>query len=401
MSFDKREFDVIIWGASGFTGRLVAEYLFQNYNNDELNWAIAGRDIKKLNKIRDQYLDQNIPVIIGDSFDEVSLVKMTQRTKVICTTVGPYAKYGSQLVKSCVKSKTHYCDLAGEAQWIRKMIDIYHETATENQIKIVNSCGFDSVPSDLGVYYIHKNISKKNLSIKMRVTGAKGTYSGGTYASMQNIIKEAYKDMEVRKSLTNPYGLNPKGQQDGLDKRDLRSVKYDKKIKSWISPFLMAGINTRIVRRSNALSNFSYGKKFQYDEAVMTGKGVKGRLNGIILSIPLIFLAAKPGSFINKIFNIISPKPGQGPNKKEIENGYFSFRFFVFDHEGNESIFKVTGDRDPGYGSTSKMLAESAVCLAKDKLDDRYGVLTPSYAMGDNILNRLILKAGLTFNRIK
>ena len=401
MSFDKREFDVIIWGASGFTGRLVAEYLFQNYNNDELNWAIAGRDIKKLNKIRDQYLDQNIPVIIGDSFDEVSLVKMTQRTKVICTTVGPYAKYGSQLVKSCVKSKTHYCDLAGEAQWIRKMIDIYHETATENQIKIVNSCGFDSVPSDLGVYYIHKNLSIKNLSIKMRVTGAKGKYSGGTYASMQNIIKEAYKDREVRKSLTNPYGLNPKGHQDGLDKRDLRSVKYDKKIKSWISPFLMAGINTRIVRRSNALSNFSYGKKFQYDEAVMTGKGVKGRLNGIILSIPLIFLAAKPGSFINKIFNIISPKPGQGPNKKEIENGYFSFRFFVFDHEGNESIFKVTGDRDPGYGSTSKMLAESAVCLAKDKLDDRYGVLTPSYAMGDNILNRLILKAGLTFNRIK
>ncbi len=281
MSIDKKEFDVIIWGASGFTGRLVAEYLFQNYNKDELNWAIAGRDIKKLNKVKDQYLDQNISVIIADSFDEVSLLKMTERTKVICTTVGPYAKYGSQLVKSCVKSKTHYCDLAGEAQWIRKMIDIYHETATENQIKIVNSCGFDSVPSDLGVYYIHKNISKKNLSIKMRVTGAKGKYSGGTYASMQNIIKEAYKDREVRKSLTNPYGLNPKGQQDGLDKRDLRSVKYDKEIKSWISPFLMAGINTRIVRRSNALSNFSYGKKFQYDEAVMTGKGLKGRLNGI------------------------------------------------------------------------------------------------------------------------
>ena len=401
MSIDKREFDIIIWGASGFTGRLVAEYLFQNYNKDELNWAIAGRDIYKLNKIRDQYLDQNIPIITADSFEEVSLVKMTERTKVICTTVGPYAKYGSQLVKSCVKSKTHYCDLAGEAQWIRKMIDTYHEAAIDNQIKIVNSCGFDSVPSDLGVYYIHKNLSKKNLSIKMRVTGAKGTYSGGTYASMQNIIKEAYKDREVRKSLTNPYGLNPKGHQDGLDKRDLRSVKYDKKIKSWISPFLMAGINTRIVRRSNALSNFSYGKKFQYDEAVMTGKGVKGRLNGIILSIPLIFLAAKPGSFINKIFNIISPKPGQGPNKKERENGYFSFRFFVFDLEGSESIFKVTGDKDPGYGSTSKMLAESAVCLAKDKLDDKYGILTPSYAMGNNILNRLISKAGLTFNKIK
>ena len=163
----------------------------------------------------------------------------------------------------------------------------------------------------------------------------------------------------------------------------------------------MAGINTRIVRRSNALSNFSYGQKFQYDEAVMTGKGLKGRINGIILSIPLMFLAAKPGSFSDKIFNIISPKPGQGPNKKERENGYFSFRFFVFDEQGVKSTFKVTGDRDPGYGSTSKMLAESAVCLAKDKLDDKYGVLTPSYAMGDNILNRLISKAGLTFNKIK
>ena len=161
MSIDKREFDIIIWGASGFTGRLVAEYLFQNYNKDELNWAIAGRDIKKLNKIRNQYLDQNIPIITADSFEEVSLVKMTERTKVICTTVGPYAKYGSKLVKSCVKSKTHYCDLAGEAQWIRKMIDTYHEAATDNQIKIVNSCGFDSVPSDLGVYYIHKNLLKK------------------------------------------------------------------------------------------------------------------------------------------------------------------------------------------------------------------------------------------------
>ena len=401
MSLDKREFDIIIWGASGFTGRLVAEYLSQNYSPNELKWAIAGRDGNKLNKIRNQYLDEKIPIIIADSFDEISLKKMTKRTKVICTTVGPYAKYGSLLVKSCVSSKTHYCDLAGEAQWIRKMIDLHHKDAKDNNVRIVNSCGFDSIPSDLGVYYIHKNISKKNLSIRMRVTGAKGTYSGGTYASMQNIIKEAFKDREVRKSLTNPYGLNPVGQQDGLDKRDLRSVKYDKRIKSWISPFLMAGINTRIVRRSNALSNFSYGKEFTYDEAVMTGKGFKGRLNGIFLSIPLMFLAAKPGSFFNKIFNIISPKPGQGPNKKERENGYFSLRFFVFQKDGNKSIFKVTGDRDPGYGSTSKMLAESAVCLAKDRLEENYGVLTPSYAMGDSILDRLVSNAGLTFSKIK
>ena len=398
---DKREFDIIIWGASGFTGRLVAEYLYKNYNSKDLKWAIAGRDNQKLISIRKTFLNDEVPIVLADSFDETSLNKMTQRANVICSTVGPYAKYGSLLVKSCIKNKTHYCDLAGEAQWIRKMIDLHHEEAIRNQVKIVNSCGYDSIPSDMGVYFINKNLSKKNLTIKMRVTGTKGGYSGGTYASMQNIIKEASSDRDVRKSLTNPYGLNPVGEQSGHDKRDLSSVVFDKKIKSWIAPFLMAGINTKIVRRSNALSNYNYGKDFKYDEAVMTGKGIKGQLAGIMLSIPLILLAAKPGSILNKIFSFFVPKPGQGPNKKERESGYFSSKFFVFDEHSNSSIFKVTGDRDPGYGSTSKMLAESAVCLAKDNLDNTFGIITPSYAMGNNILERLISNAGLSFKKIK
>ena len=398
---NKRDYDIVIWGASGFTGRLVAEYLYKNYNYKDLKWAIAGRDKEKLNTVRENYLDENIPIILADSFDESSLVEMVKKTNVVCSTVGPYAKYGSLLVKSCVNNGTNYCDLAGEAQWIRKMIDLYHDKAIDNNVKIVNSCGYDSIPSDMGVYFINKNLSKKNLKIKMRVTGTKGGYSGGTYASMQNIIKEASLDREVRKSLTNPYGLNPVGEQKGNDKRDLSSVVYDLEIKSWIAPFLMAGINTRIVRRSNALSKYKYGKGFKYDESIMTGQGIKGRLNGIMLSIPLIFLAAKPGSLLNKISSFFVPKPGDGPNKKERESGYFSSRFFVFDEESNASVFKVTGDRDPGYGSTSKMLAESAVCIAKDNLEDKFGVLTPSYAMGDHILNRLISKAGLTFSKIK
>ena len=398
---DKREYDIIIWGASGFTGRLVAEYLYKNYNSKDLKWAIAGRDNQKLISIRKTFLNDDVPIVLADSFDETSLNKMTQRANVICSTVGPYAKYGSLLVKSCIKNKTHYCDLAGEAQWIRKMIDLHHEEAIRNQVKIVNSCGYDSIPSDMGVYFINKNLSKKNLTIKMRVTGTKGGYSGGTYASMQNIIKEASSDREVRKSLTNPYGLNPVGEQSGHDKRDLSSVVFDKKIKSWIAPFLMAGINTKIVRRSNALSNYNYGKDFKYDEAVMTGKGIKGQLAGIMLSIPLILLAAKPGSILNKIFSFFVPKPGQGPDKKERESGYFSSKFFVFDEHSNSSIFKVTGDRDPGYGSTSKMLAESAVCLAKDNLDNTFGIITPSYAMGNNILERLVSNAGLSFKKIK
>lgn len=398
---NKRDYDIVIWGASGFTGRLVAEYLYKNYNYKDLKWAIAGRDKEKLNTVRENYLDENIPIILADSFDESSLVEMVKKTNVVCSTVGPYAKYGSLLVKSCVNNGTNYCDLAGEAQWIRKMIDLYHDKAIDNNVKIVNSCGYDSIPSDMGVYFINKNLSKKNLKIKMRVTGTKGGYSGGTYASMQNIIKEASLDREVRKSLTNPYGLNPVGEQKGNDKRDLSSVVYDSEIKSWIAPFLMAGINTRIVRRSNALSKYKYGKGFKYDESIMTGQGIKGRLNGIMLSIPLIFLAAKPGSLLNKISSFFVPKPGDGPNKKERESGYFSSRFFVFDEESNASVFKVTGDRDPGYGSTSKMLAESAVCIAKDNLEDKFGILTPSYAMGDHILNRLISKAGLTFSKIK
>ena len=398
---NNREYDIIIWGASGFTGRLVAEYLYKNYNAKDLNWAIAGRDELKLSSIREKFLDNTIPIVLGDSFDEKSLNEMTRTAKVVCSTVGPYAKYGSLLVKSCVKNKTHYCDLAGEAQWIRKMIDLYHKEAITNQVKIVNSCGFDSIPSDMGVYFIYKNILKKNLSIKMRVTGAKGGYSGGTYASMQNIIKEASINKEIRRNLTNPYGLNPIGEQSGMDKSDLRSVIYDSKIKTWISPFLMAGINTKIVRRSNALSNYNYGKEFKYDEAVMTGTGFKGRLKGIILSIPLIFLSAKPGSLFNKIFNFLSPKPGKGPNKKERESGYFSLRFYVFQENNDFSIYKVTGDKDPGYGSTSKMLAESAVCLAKDELNNNFGILTPSIAMSDSLLDRLVSKAGLKFSKIK
>ena len=401
---ESKDFDIIIWGATGFTGRLVAEYIFKNYSSEKLNWAIAGRDKKKLINVRDEIADKNIPIIIADSFDEMSLTKMTQKTKVICSTVGPYSKYGSLLVKSCIKTNTHYCDLAGEAQWIRKIVDTYHQEAKNKKIRIVNSCGFDSIPSDMGVYFIHKNLPDVNIkldNISMRLSGFKGSLSGGTYASMNNIITEASKDSLIRKILTNPYGLNPEGQRSGPDKRDLNKVKYDEDSKSWIAPFMMAGINTKIVRRSNALSNYSYGKNFTYDESVMTGDGFKGRIKAIISVLPLIFLSAKPGSLLKRIFNYFTPKPGQGPNENERENGYYSMRFYIRYNDKSRALARVTGDRDPGYGSTSKMLAESAICLSKDSLKDTYGVITPSIAMGDQILDRLQAKAGLTFKFIE
>jgi len=399
-----REYDIIIWGASGFTGRLVAEYLFNNYDsNNNLKWAIAGRNILKLESVRKEILDDRVPIVVADSNDLKSLNEMVKKTKVICTTVGPYAKYGSNLVASCVQNKTHYCDLAGEVQWIRKMIDKYHNEAIANNIKIVNSCGFDSIPSDMGVYYIQKQTkalnNKRAKLIEMRVAGAKGGISGGTYKSLSNVNKEANKDKEIFKVVINPYGLNPIGEQEGLDKSDLRKIIYDKSSNSWIGPFIMAAINTKIVRRSNALSNYSYGKDFMYNEATLNGKGFMGKIKGYLLAVPIfILMSAKPGSVLKKLIDFMLPKPGEGPSKKDRETGYYNLRFYITLEDGSKAFAKVIGDMDPGYGSTSKMLAESAICLAKDELPNSNGVLTPSIAMGDALLSRLEKNAGLSFN---
>ena len=399
----EREFDVVIWGSSGFTGSLVSEYIFKNYSKSKnLKWAIAGRNLNKLKQIRNKVADDSVSILIADSNDESSIVSMVKKTKVICTTVGPYAKYGSKLVKACVDHGTHYCDLAGEVQWIRKMIDNHHADAISNSVKIVNCCGFDSIPSDMGVYFIQKESKKMNKSIKkieMRVAGAKGGISGGTYESLSNVNKEALNDNNVLKTVINPYGLNPIGEQDGPDNYDLRKVIYDKTSQNWIGPFIMAAINTKIVRRSNALSGYSYGKDFEYDEATLGGKGFKGRFKSILMSIPIaIVMLAKPESFLKKIVDKILPKAGEGPSKIDRENGYYNLRFYVTYKDGSKAIAKVTGDMDPGYGSTSKMLSESAICLAKDNLDTISGVITPSTAMGDFLLDRLIKNSGLTFD---
>jgi len=401
-----KEFDIIVWGASGFTGKLVAEYLFKKYGQaNKVKWAIAGRNQSKLEKIRAEVADDSIPIIIADSHDQESLKEMVQQTKVICTTVGPYAKYGSELVAACVTHKTDYCDLTGEVQWMRKMIDQHHETAKTNGTKIVHTCGFDSIPSDMGVYFVQKEAMARTgepaRQIKMRVRAFKGGLSGGTYASLNNVLVEAREDRSIYATLLNPYGLNPKGEDSGPDKRDLQSVVYDKTAKSWIYPFIMAGINTKVVRRSNALANYSYGKDFRYDEAVLSGDGFKGRLKGISSALPLGLMMLKPGSFLKKIIDKKLPNPGEGPNKTERENGFYNLKFYATLHNGSLATCKVTGDMDPGYGSTSKMLAESAICLAKDDLPNASGLLTPSVAMGDALLQRLQNNAGLTFEYLE
>ncbi len=403
---NNKEFDIIVWGASGFTGRLVVAYLFQNYGVDsDIKWAMAGRNKQKLKQVRLEVANNSLPIIIADGNNEASLKNMVIRTKVICTTVGPYAIYGSKLVSSCVKNGTDYCDLSGEVPWMRKMIDQHHETAKINKVKIVHACGFDSIPSDMGVYFTQRESKTQTgqlaNKIQMRVAGIKGGISGGTYASLTKVMEQAFLNKKVYKVLANPYGLNPKEKFEGDDVRDLKSIIYDEVSKNWIGPFIMAGINTKVVRRSNALSGYIYGKDFRYDEATIFGKGLKGRIKGYLTAIPLLIMTAKPESFFKKLANKILPKPGEGPTKEQREEGFYNLKFYTTLKDGSRALGKVTGDMDPGYGSTSKMLGEAAVCLAKDDLSNISGVLTPSIAMGEFLLKRLENRAGLSFTFIK
>ena len=402
---DKREFDIIIWGASGFTGRLVAEYMLQKYGaNGSVKWAMGGRNAEKLAGIQKDLGAEEIPLVIADSQKMDTLEGMVQRTKVICTTVGPYAQYGSPLVEACVKHQTDYCDLTGEVQWMRKMIDQHQEAAQANGTRIVHTCGFDSIPSDMGVYFLQKKAKERTgeycQQIKLRVKAMKGEMSGGTYASLSNVLVEAEKDKSIYKTLFNPYGLNPKGTQKGKDGEDLKAVVFDEDAKSWIAPFIMSTINTRVVRRSHALQGFLYGKDFQYDEAMMTGAGFSGRGKGMMLLMGMgVMMSAKPNSFLRNTMNRFLPKPGEGPSKEKRESGFYKMLLIGKLADGTLIQGSVTGDRDPGYGSTCKMLAESAVCLAldKDKTPKVAGMLTPAVAFEDVLLKRLEENAGLQF----
>lgn len=401
-----REFDVIVQGASGFTGTLVAEYLLRQYGlGKDLRWAIAGRSEHKLERLRDDLgpAATELEIIVADSFDKGALATLVARTTVIITTVGPYALYGSDLVEACVDSATHYCDLAGEVQWIRKMIDTHQQRAMQTGAKIVHCCGFDSVPMDIGVWQLQDAVSEKHgmfcESISMMVKATKGTASGGTLASMMNLIKESRKDRSIARVLIHPYSLNPEGERDGPDARDQTNVVFRKEINAWTAPFVMAGVNTKIVRRSHALAGYPYGKEFRYDESVMTGKGLSGILKGFAMTAVLggvVLLASFDWTrrILQKFF---LAKPGEGPDRELQHNGFFNLIQVGHCPDGTEVRGRISGDQDPGYGSTSKMLSECAVCLAKDGLPAGGGIMTPASAMARPLLKRLRENAGLTF----
>lgn len=384
---EAREFDIIVYGATGFTGRLVAEYLTKQYGNgDTVKWAMAGRSMDKLQSVRDEIgAAADTPLVTADATDPDSLADLVKRTRVVITTVGPYQLYGNELVAACAKYGTDYCDLSGEPAWMRMKIDAHETEAKESGARIVFSSGFDSIPFDLGVMMLQKECFNRYGQaaprIKGRVRAMQGTFSGGTAASLKATMAAAAKDPMVIKYLTNPFSLAPgfAGPDQPLGNKPL----YEEDLKSWSAPFIMAPINTKNVHRTNALLGHEYGEDFVYDEMMLTGDGEQGE---------------KMANFIAKTDMMggdDAPKPGEGPSKDERENGFYDILFIAEMADGARTMLSVKGDKDPGYGSTSKMIAETAIGLLSS--DCKGGIHTPGSALGETLVQRLEANAGLTF----
>src|SRR6266403_496755 len=386
------KFDIIVYGATGFTGQLVAEYLAQHYTGkSDPKWAMAGRSLEKLASIRDALgAPADTPLIQADASDPASLKAMVGQTQSVLTTVGPYQLYGTELVAACAASGTDYLDLCGEPVWMRQMIDAHQATAQSTGARIMFSCGFDSLPFELGVLFCQET-AKRVLGapvnrIKGRVRDMKGTFSGGTAASAKATFAAAAKDLSLVALLQNPFALTP-GFEGPKQPRGNKPL-LDEELGSWTAPFVMATINTRNVHRSNLLMNFPYGKDFVYDEMILTGPGEQGEANAkrVVAAVNAERMGAVDG-----------PKPGEGPSKEERENGLYDLLFAAIAPDGRQVRVAVKGDRDPGYGSTSKMISECAVCLLRDAPEVSGGIWTPGAAMGDRLIKRLVDHAGLTF----
>ena len=406
------KFDIIIFGATSFVGQILTRYMLNQFAvGGELKWAIAGRSQNKLSELKLSLgtAGEALDTLVADAADEDSLHSMCLSTRVIISTVGPYALYGEPLVKVCVALGTDYCDLTGEVQWIAKMLERYEDEAKKSGARIVNSCGFDSVPSDLGVYFLQHHANQKFgqtcSSIKMRVKKMKGAASGGTVASMTNIFKEVASNPALRKVLANPYAICPSDHGNTVRQDNMNRPQYDDDFNSWVAPFVMAVINTRIVHRSNTLVEGGYSQHFDYNEAMLTGKGLMGSgiAAGVGVGLGGFAMAAviPPTRWVMEKF--ILPKPGEGPSIDAQEKGFYDLRFYGKTDDGQEIRCKVTGDQDPGYGSTAKMLGQAAACLAQDISKDKVqgGFWTPASIFGEQLITRLESHAGLTFELIE
>ena len=383
----EREFDIIVYGASGFTGRLVAEYMHNQYGRS-VNWAMAGRSEEKLAQVRDEMgIDAATPLVAANADKQDELAAMAARTKVMITTVGPYQLYGSGLLAACAEAGTDYVDLSGEPGWMHDMIGAHQATAKASGARIVHSCGFDSIPFDLGVYYLQQAAQEKFGApcnqIRGRVRAMNGEFSGGTAASLGATMAAVAKNPDLLGILINPFALAD-GHQGPEQPAD-NAPYEDASIGQWVAPFIMAPINTKNVHRSNALLGHAYGKDFLYDEMMVTGPGEEGKAMAE-------FVAS-----VNPLEGDDVPQPGEGPSQEAREAGNYDVLFVGTTATGERIEAAVGGDMDPGYGSTSKMLAESAMCLLTDSDGVAGGIYTPAPAMGEKLIKRLCDHAGLYF----
>lgn len=406
----ERPLDVLVWGATGFTGKLVAEYLADNHARSGLRWGLAGRSLSKLEEVRRGLAARvpalgDLPLVVADARDPRSLAQMVAQTRVICTTVGPYALHGSELVAACIQEGTDYCDLTGEVHWIRRMIDQHHEAARARGARIVHCCGFDSIPSDLGaqmmVEHLREAHGRAAGQVRLVFGPMRGGASGGTIASMLNVIDEIRTDRSLLRVLGNPYGLDPVGSPRGPASPDQKMAVHDDDLDCWTAPFVMAAINTRIVRRSNALLGQAYGPAFRYHESLGTGRGPLGfaKAAGVVgAMVGTLGAASLPP--VGALLRRVLPDAGEGPSREQREAGFFRARLVAEADGGPRLTVRglIVGQRDPGYAETAKMISESAICLAldRDKLTSGGGVLTPASAMGKVLRERLV-RAGMTF----
>ncbi|MDG2457234.1 MAG: saccharopine dehydrogenase NADP-binding domain-containing protein [SAR86 cluster bacterium] len=387
---NENKFDVVIYGATGFTGKLIAEYMVSQYgHNQDVTWAMAGRNLEKLEQVRDEIkANHDTPLLVVNSEDRSSLDSMAAQTKCVLTTVGPYQLYGSDLVAACAEGGTDYVDLTGEPGWMYEMIQQNEESAKKTGSRIVFSCGFDSIPFDLGVLYVQdaakEKFGKPAPHVRGRVRAMHGEFSGGTVASLTATMSTLREKPELIKVLANPFSLS--GNFKGPEQLDDSRALFDEKLEMWIAPFIMASINTKNIHRSNALMGHAYGEDFRYDEMSIAGSGDEGKARAEFMAT------------LNPLVGDDMPAPGEGPSKESRENGNFNVLFCADMPNGETLNATVTGDMDPGYGSTSKMIAESAVCLVKDCLELEGGIYTPAPSMGKKLITRLVANAGLTFS---
>ncbi|MBF5014424.1 saccharopine dehydrogenase family protein [Burkholderia pseudomultivorans] len=410
------DYDLVVFGATSFVGQILTRYLAEHVaaQGATLRWAIAGRSAAKLDALRHSLgaAGQSLPVIVADAASDTALRALCAQTRVVVSTVGPYALYGEPLIKACVESGTDYCDLTGETLWIKRMIGRYESAARNSGARIVHCCGFDSVPSDMGVWFLQQHAMRQYgapaTRVKMRVKVLKGGASGGTVASLINVIHEAAADPAVRRTLLDPYALCPDGHGFKLRQHYVGAAQFDSAFGAWIAPFVMAAINERVVHRTNALSGNAYGDAFAYDEAILTGPGLKGRLAALATVAGLgAFMAGVVVGPVRAVMQrFLLPKPGEGPSPAAQLAGRYDLRFFGQTDDGRTIRAKVTGDRDPGYGSTGRMLGQAAISLAQDLVEDGVkvgrpgGFWTPATIFDERFVERLARHAGVRFELI-